>query len=145
MAEAEPQAFFENAVQMLTAIESVPESKEELEDFWVPAPKKTSHALYSLTQHKKRAQNAWLSLMNLEMDKEQRKSILGLMVKSIAPWFMKPELLMDFLTDSYNAGGSTSLLALSGVFYLLQDLLGKLLLQLCSRCLSLFPLLDCRY
>jgi len=121
LAEAEPQAFFENAVQMLTAIESVPESKEELEDFWVPAPKKTSHALYSLTQHKKRAQNAWLSLMNLEMDKEQRKSILGLMVKSIAPWFMKPELLMDFLTDSYNAGGSTSLLALSGVFYLLQE------------------------
>ncbi|PVH84240.1 CBF-domain-containing protein [Cadophora sp. DSE1049] len=121
LGEAESQAFFNNAVQILTAIESVPESKEELEDFWVPAPKKTTHALYSLTQHKKRAQNAWLALMNLEMDKEQRKSILGLMVKSIAPWFMKPELLMDFLTDSYNAGGSTSLLALSGVFYLLQE------------------------
>lgn len=121
MSEVESQAFFNNAVQILTAIESVPESKEELEDFWVPAPKKTSHALYSLTQHKKRAQSAWLALINLEMDKEQRKSILGLMVKSIAPWFMKPELLMDFLTDSYNSGGSTSLLALSGVFYLLQE------------------------
>ncbi|KAL5329713.1 hypothetical protein ACEPPN_003228 [Leptodophora sp. 'Broadleaf-Isolate-01'] len=121
LSEVESQAFFNNAVQILTAIESVPESKEELEDFWVPAPKKTSHALYSLTQHKKRAQSAWLALINLEMDKEQRKSILGLMVKSIAPWFMKPELLMDFLTDSYNSGGSTSLLALSGVFYLLQE------------------------
>ncbi|KAL2070852.1 hypothetical protein VTL71DRAFT_13878 [Oculimacula yallundae] len=121
LGEIESQAFFNNAVQILTAIESVPESKEELEDFWVSAPKKTTHALYSLTQHKKRAQNAWLALMNLEMDKEQRKTILGLMVKSIAPWFMKPELLMDFLTDSYNSGGSTSLLALSGVFYLLQE------------------------
>jgi len=28
---------------------------------------------------------------------------------------------MDFLTDSYNAGGSTSLQALSGVFYLIQE------------------------
>ncbi|KAK0107566.1 hypothetical protein ONS96_003372 [Cadophora gregata f. sp. sojae] len=121
LVEAETQAIFNNALQILTAIESVPESKDELEDFWVPAPTKTTHALYSLTQHKKRAQNAWLALMNLEMDKEQRKSVLGLMVKSIAPWFMKPELLMDFLTDSYNAGGSTSLLALSGVFYLLQE------------------------
>ncbi|KAH7397918.1 nucleolar complex protein-like protein [Cadophora sp. MPI-SDFR-AT-0126] len=121
LGEAESRAVFNNVLQIFTAIESVPESKEELEDFWVLAPKKTSHALYSLTQHKKRAQNAWLALMNLEMDKEQRKSILGLMVKSIAPWFTKPELLMDFLTDSYNAGGSTSLLALSGVFYLLQE------------------------
>lgn len=121
MNETESQGVFNNSVEILTAIESVPESKEELEDFYLPAPKKTSHALYSLTQHKKRAQGAWLALMNFEMDKDQRKTVLGLMVKSIAPWFMKPELLMDFLTDSYNSGGSTSLLALSGVFYLLQE------------------------
>jgi len=114
-------ALFDNALEVLTAIESVPESKEELEDFYVPAPKMTSHALYSLTQHKKRAQGAWLALMNLEMDKEQRKRILRLMASSVAPWFLKPELLMDFLTDSYDAGGSMSLLALSGVFYLIQE------------------------
>jgi len=47
--------------------------------------------------------------------------VLGLMDGPIAPWFMKPELLMDFLTDSYNAGGSTSLMALSGVFYLIEQ------------------------
>ena len=38
----------------------------------------------------------------------------------IAPWFLKIELLLDFLTDSFNVGGSTSLLALSGLFYLIQ-------------------------
>lgn len=59
--------------------------------------------------------------MNLDMDKDQRKSILTTMATSIAPWFLKPEMLMDFLTDSYDAGGSTSLLALSGVFYLIQE------------------------
>jgi U3 small nucleolar RNA-associated protein 19 len=39
----------------------------------------------------------------------------------IAPWFTRPELLADFLTSSYDAGGSMSLLALSGVFYLIQE------------------------
>lgn len=43
------------------------------------------------------------------------------MAHTIAPWFLRPELLMDFLTDSYNAGGSTALLALSGLFYLIQE------------------------
>jgi U3 small nucleolar RNA-associated protein 19 len=114
-------SIFDNALEILTAVQTVPESKEELEDFYVTAPKKSKHDLYSLTKHKGRAQGAWLALMNLEMSKDQRKSILRIMADSIAPWFMKPELLMDFLTDSYNAGGSTSLLALSGVFYLIQE------------------------
>lgn len=43
------------------------------------------------------------------------------MVHNIEPWFNRPELLMDFLTDSYNVGGATSLLALSGLFYLIQE------------------------
>jgi U3 small nucleolar RNA-associated protein 19 len=113
--------IFDNSVEILTSIESVPESKEELEDFYISAPKKKTHELYSLAQHKNRAQEAWLALMDMNMDKEQRKLILGVVTTSIAPWFMKPELLMDFLTDSYNAGGSISLLALSGVFYLIQE------------------------
>ena len=114
-------ALLDNALEILTAVESVPESKEELEDFYINPPKKTTHGLYSLSQHKKRAQGAWLALMNLEMGKEQRKTILRLTATSIAPWFLEPELLMDFLTDSYDAGGSMSLLALSGVFYLIQE------------------------
>ncbi|CCF47311.1 nucleolar complex protein [Colletotrichum higginsianum] len=43
------------------------------------------------------------------------------MSNEIAPWFIRPELLADFLTDSYDAGGSISLLALSGVFYLIKE------------------------
>ena len=112
---------FNHAVDIITSIQSVPESKEEIEDFFIPAPKKLTDDVYSLSKHKSRAQGAWLAMMNLEIDKEQRKLLLGLMVDSVAPWFIKPELLMDFLTDSYNSGGSTSLLALSGVFYLIQE------------------------
>jgi U3 small nucleolar RNA-associated protein 19 len=115
------QDSFNTALEILKSIETVPETKEEIEDFYVSTPEKMSHGLYSLNQHKKRAQGAWLSLISTEMNREQRKEILGLMAESIAPWFMKPELLMDFLTDSYNTGGSISLLALSGVFYLIQE------------------------
>ncbi|KAK3694736.1 CBF/Mak21 family-domain-containing protein [Podospora appendiculata] len=106
---------------LLLQIEDVPSSSEELEDFFIDPPKKKKHPLYSLSQHKKQAQEAWLALMNLGLSKEQRKKVLEVMATSIAPWFIKPELLMDFLTDCYNTGGSTSLLALSGVFYLIQE------------------------
>lgn len=47
--------------------------------------------------------------------------MLGIMTHRVVPWFVKVELLMDFLTDSYNVGGATSLLALSGLFYLIQE------------------------
>ncbi|KAI1003125.1 Uncharacterized protein K3495_g5082 [Podosphaera aphanis] len=112
---------FHNVLELLTSIESIPESKEEIEDFYLTEPPNKNHLLYSLTQHKKRAQNAWLALIKFELNKYQRKSILRVLVKSIVPWFIKPELLMDFLVDSYDLGGSTSLLALSGVFYLIQE------------------------
>jgi U3 small nucleolar RNA-associated protein 19 len=112
--------IFENALEILAPVEP-PETQEDLEDFYGPEPKRKKHDLYSITKHKTRAQGAWLALLNLEMDREQRKKVLGIMADTIAPWFIKPELLMDFLTDSYNAGGSTSLLALSGVFYLIQE------------------------
>lgn len=111
----------ENAVSILAAVESVPEDKEELEDFYIPQPTKSNHSLYSVSAHKKQAQAAWLAVLKHDLTKEDRKNILGLMSSYIAPWFIKPELLMDFLTDSYNTGGSTSLQALSGVFYLISE------------------------
>ncbi|KAK3495617.1 CBF/Mak21 family-domain-containing protein [Neurospora crassa] len=106
---------------LLLKMEDIPESSEDLEDFYIEQPAKKKHPLRSLSQHKKRAQEAWLALMHLGLSKEQRKKVLDVMASSIAPWFIKPELLMDFLTDCYNTGGSISLLALSGVFYLIQE------------------------
>lgn len=67
------------------------------------------------------AQEAWRAILRRNLTKSQRKTILGLVSHHIAPWFLKVELLMEFLTDSFNVGGSTSLLALSGLFYLMQQ------------------------
>lgn len=98
----------------------------EEEDFPVcflhmPAKPKNQSQLYSRPAHKKQAQRAWLGLLQQNLDRAQRKQVLETMSGQIAPWFVKVELLMDFLNDSLNVGGSTSLMALSGLFYLMQD------------------------
>ncbi|KAK4682611.1 Maturation and nuclear export of 40S ribosomal subunits interacting protein [Podospora pseudoanserina] len=107
---------------LLLNIDDVPSSNKDLDTFYIEPPTtKKRHPVRSLSQHKSQAQDAWLALMQLGLSKDQRKKILSVMSNSIAPWFTNPELLMDFLTDCYNAGGSISLLALSGVFYLIQE------------------------
>ena len=62
-----------------------------------------------------------MAVLQNNLSHAQRKSLLRIMVHTIEPWFSRPELLMDFLTDSYNIGGATSLLALSGLFYLIKE------------------------
>lgn len=112
---------FDRAFALLSALDGVPESAEELEDFMLPAPKKKNHPLRSVIQHKKQGQEAWLALLGIAEGEDQRKKILNIVSTVVAPWFVKLELLADFLTHSYDTGGSTSLLALSGVFYLIQE------------------------
>lgn len=70
---------------------------------------------------RKQAQQAWLTLLGSPLSKDQRKAILASMTYRVLPWFQNVEILMDFMTDSYNAGGATSLLALSGLFHLMQE------------------------
>lgn len=122
VAGSRPDGLFAAVFELLSSIEGVPQSREELADFYVDPPKKQKgHELFSVSKHKRAAQDAWLALMGRDMTRDQRKRLLDIMSRVIAPWFTKPELLMDFLTDCYNSGGSMSLLALSGVFYLIQE------------------------
>ncbi len=104
---------------MLAEIKNIPQTQEETKNFIAQPTKK--HSIPSPTAHKKQAQGAWLAILRRDLSKPQRKTILGLVSHRIAPWFLKVELLMDFLTDSFNVGGSTSLMALSGLFYLMQE------------------------
>ncbi|KAI1128288.1 nucleolar complex protein [Nemania abortiva] len=114
--------LFNSVFDMLSFFESVPESADDLGSLYiVDLPKKKSDLVLSLHQQKKQCQSAWVALLRCNLDRRQRKKLLEIMTDSIVPLFTQPELLMDFLTDSYNAGGSLSLLALSGVFYLIQN------------------------
>ncbi|KAF7594942.1 hypothetical protein BBP40_007750 [Aspergillus hancockii] len=107
-------------ISILQACDSVPPPDHEFKSFYVKSSKKNKK-LVSINSHKKRAQDAWLAVLRNNISQSQRKTLLRIMVHNIEPWFTRPELLMDFLTDSYNVGGATSLLALSGLFYLIQE------------------------
>lgn len=109
------------ALELLLGIEGIPSSEDQLEDWYGSTPEQSASPLRSLKAHRKAAEAAWLQLFKCKLDKQQRKQILDVFTEQVAPWFSKPEALMDFLTDSYNEGGATSLLALSGVYFLISE------------------------
>lgn len=107
-------------ITILSANDSIPDPSHSFETF-LTKTSSSNKKLTSVSSHKKRAQDAWLSVLSNNLSQSQRKSLLRMMVHHIEPWFTRPELLMDFLTDSYDIGGATSLLALSGLFYLIRE------------------------
>lgn len=110
----------DSLISILSECDEVPGAGHEFENFFVEAGTRNKK-MTSVTAHKKKAQEAWLAVLRNEISQAQRKNLLRIMVHSIEPWFNSPEFLMDFLTDSYNEGGAISLLALSGLFYLIQE------------------------
>lgn len=110
-----------NSISLLSTLDKPPESSDALGAFYGQRPAQQKHQLYSVTAHKRQAQEAWLATLRSGLSKDQRKVVLGIFTSQIAPWFLQVEVLMDFLTDSFDVGGATSLLALSGLFYLIQE------------------------
>ncbi|KAF2013265.1 CBF-domain-containing protein [Aaosphaeria arxii CBS 175.79] len=110
-----------NALSILMTMENIPTSKDDLQNFYAVSPKQLGAGSQALSTYRESAQNAWLAALRSGMTKEQRKAILNVFPHRIAPLFRQPELLMDFLTDSYDVGGGTSLLALSGLYYLISE------------------------
>lgn len=112
----------DNALGFLTTLVLFPDKDEEISKFWVPCPAmSTTSGLKKLTGHRKTFSDAWIAVLRFKLIEEQYKDVLAIMHKRIIPKMPKPQLLMDFLVDSYDAGGSTSLLALNGLFYLMQN------------------------
>ena len=108
----------EEVLQLLSRIETLPQSSEGITSFWVDTlPPK--HGLRSVKAQKKVTEEAWLALLRQSLTTHQRNSILNKVTTHISPIFNHLELLMDFLTSSFDAGGATSLLALSGLFHLI--------------------------
>lgn len=108
-------------LSFLSEMATSPDREGRLEGFYIAIPSRRKHDLHFLIAHKKQAQKMWMAILSQNLSKAQRKTILSLMPIQIAPWFLKVELLMDFLTDSFNVAGSTSLMALSGLYYLMQN------------------------
>lgn len=106
-----------NAQSLFLGLDPAPTTPEDMSFYFVNPAKDAKR----LSLQKTRAQEAWLSALRAPMTKEQQKAVLRAFSHLIAPWFEQPEMLMDFLTDSFNVGGATSLLALSGMYYLMTE------------------------
>jgi U3 small nucleolar RNA-associated protein 19 len=117
--DAEKKLVAANSLSLLLSLDTVPQSKDDIKNYHTESQSKSSRP--TLQVYKVQAQEAWLATMRAGLDKEQRKAILTTFSYQIAPWFQQPEMLMDFLTDSYDVGGATSLLALSGLYYLISE------------------------
>lgn len=117
--EPERRRVASNSLSLLLSLESIPKSKDDIENYYTEVQGKSP--VPSLSTYKSQAQEAWLATLRSGITKEQRKSVLTVFSHQIAPWFPQPEMLMDFLTDSYDLGGATSLLALSGLYYLISE------------------------
>lgn len=63
----------------------------------------------------------WSSLLRLELQTAHRRKILELVPTHIGPAMSRPEVLLDFLSQCCDQGGTEALLALSGLHYLIQE------------------------
>ncbi|KAF9148929.1 hypothetical protein BGX20_006177 [Mortierella sp. AD010] len=79
------------------------------------------HPLLTLFNHRRVFSDCWIAILKLPFTTVIYKKTLLIVHKRIIPHLPQPTVLMDFLTDSYNAGGAVSLLALKGLFVLITE------------------------
>ncbi|KAF3928130.1 hypothetical protein AA313_de0204324 [Arthrobotrys entomopaga] len=114
--------FSENLCSVLYDLKAFPTTSEELTDstLYISAPSKKKHPLFQIATHQRYFQETWLAFLSRPLPSKQR-DILTILPKRIIPHFPNPRLLMDYLTDTYNTGGVTALLALQGLFNLMMS------------------------
>ena len=116
----------ENAFAMLSQVK-MKEKEEDLNNLLIEIKQrkkgdseKNEYSFLELKQHRRVFSSAWLALLVLPLSSEVHKKVLLNLHTDVLPHLTDPKLLMDFLTDSYNTGGVTSLLALNSLFILIQ-------------------------
>ncbi|KAI9140459.1 CBF/Mak21 family-domain-containing protein [Paraphysoderma sedebokerense] len=120
----------ENAFVVLDKLSRFPSKPDDINTFLIPITSISSSSntiasskpVHQLTKHKQSFSNFVLSYLRLPtLTIPIYKRVLLMMHKKILPNLPDPKVLMSFLTESYNLGGSVSLLALNGVFTLIKD------------------------
>lgn len=112
---------------ILSKIASIfPDSDDQINSFYLEVPKKYVNPTrlisspLRLSSHKTVFQKCWLSAFKLPVSYDQYKAVLQILHKSIIPNMIQPQMLLDFLTNAYDVGGPISILALNGLFSLMQ-------------------------
>merc|ERR1711881_150339 len=94
----------QSALEIMGHLEPPTDQDSSEITFFAEAPAKEIRHMLASRKQRKGVQAAWLAILKSPLSKAQHKSILGILVDRIVPWFNKVELLMDYLTDSYNVG-----------------------------------------
>lgn len=104
-----------------TSLLSVEEVLSEPSNYFIE-PDVSQNPLSEISTHKRFYQEAWITFLRLPMTIDTYKKILISLHQTLIPQMTSPQLLCDFLTDSYNQGvGAVSLLALNGLWTLIRD------------------------
>ena len=70
--------------------------------------------------HIRKAYNStWIEFLKMPKSRELYHTILSSLHETVIPFMQNPKLLIDFLVDSYDLGGTSSLLALNSLFILI--------------------------
>lgn len=97
-----------------------PASNADIVSFWTKKPASKKDALLHHDTQTLAFQTGWLRILGLPQSDEQYKTVLTVMHQKIIPFLNQPHTAMDFLTQSYDLGGGVALLALNGLFSLMQ-------------------------
>lgn len=84
------------------------EDEDEDEASAEKKPKEKQSYILQLKNHKRAFADCWINLLRLPLNEEIYKKTLLILHKRILPHMMHPNVLMDFLSDSYQVGKSGS-------------------------------------
>lgn len=114
------ELMMNNSISILSKIGDAPSASDDLATLFIPPSRSSRKTRITPSSMKRAAQSAWLAILRQpSLSTSSRKTLLHLVAPVVSPWFIKPELLMDFLTDSYDLGGSQALIAISGLYQLI--------------------------
>nr|CAG4647002.1 EOG090X04ZD [Megafenestra aurita]SVE92354.1 EOG090X04ZD [Megafenestra aurita] len=115
------EKFLRNLIYLLEHItlHDSPSSKEEEKPKLYCSNKK--HFNWNYSQAKTYFSAIWQQLLKHPLTPGLYKRVLVLLPDKVLPHLEKPLLLTDFLMESYRIGGAVSVLALHGVFLLMQN------------------------
>lgn len=118
--ESEYKGLFKIISEIVMETDAEIESGEaEVNPFFVEA--QLPAALSTCKGHLQEFSSCWLNFLQgvSQVAPSLHRSFLMIVNERIIPYIIKPTLLADYLTDSFNAGGLVSLLALNGLFTLM--------------------------
>ena len=96
------QYVHQNLHRILMSLKPLLPVDETIPEMFTPLPATTSILLP--TSYKAAFQSVWISHLRQPLDLSQLKQLLLVIHKRVIPYMNKPQLLMDWLTDSYNSG-----------------------------------------